>query len=146
MLPCAISDCKVHTCIELFSFSSKIDDSSVEISRLYGMLDQESHDPSNKDALTGIPLTVRTVFIIDPRKKLRLHMAYPASVGRNFDEILRVVDALQLGDRHPIATPANWRVGDEVIVRFDLSDEEASKQFPQGFRTVKPYLRYTKVD
>lgn len=110
------------------------------------MLDQPSHDPSNRDATSGIPLTIRTVFIIDPRKKLRLHMAYPASVGRNFDEILRTVDALQLGDRYPIATPANWQVGDEVIVRFDLSDAEAANIFPAGFRTVKPYLRYTKVE
>lgn len=77
------------------------------------MLDQETHDPSNKSELTGLPLTVRSVFIIDPEHKLRLILTYPASVGRNFHEILRVLDALQLSDAHKIATPANWAPGDD---------------------------------
>lgn len=77
------------------------------------MLDQETHDPSNKSELTGLPLTVRSVFIIDPEHKLRLSLTYPASVGRNFYEILRALDALQLSDAHKIATPANWAPGDD---------------------------------
>ena len=86
-----------------------------------------------------------SVFIIDPAKKIRLIMTYPMSVGRNFDEILRVVDSLQLSDRCTIATPANWKVGDEVIIPPSISDEDAAKMFPQGFTTIKPYLRTTKV-
>lgn len=112
------------------------------VAKLYGMLDNPLHDSTNMR--NGLPLTVRTVFIIDPRKRVRLMLAYPAAVGRNFSEILRTLDALQLADQRMIATPADWNPGDEVIVRFDLSDEEAKKEFG-SFRTVKPYLRYTKL-
>lgn len=88
---------------------------------------------------------VRSVFIIGPDKRIRLTMTYPMSVGRNFDEILRVIDALQAGDKNGIATPADWKVGEKVIIPPSVSNEEAEKKFPQGFNEVKPYLRYTSI-
>ncbi len=88
---------------------------------------------------------VRSVFIIDPNKKIRLTMTYPMSVGRNFDEILRVIDALQTSDKHGVATPADWQVGKKVIIPPSVTNEEAKEKFPQGFDEVKPYLRYTDV-
>ena len=87
-------------------------------------------------------LTVRSVFIINPDKKVMLTLTYPASVGRNFDEILRVIDSLQIGAKYKVATPANWKSGDDVVVGSGLSDEEANELFPEGFNAVKPYLRY----
>jgi alkyl hydroperoxide reductase subunit AhpC len=87
--------------------------------------------------------TVRSVFVIDPENKVRLILTYPASTGRNFEELLRVLDSLQLTDKHKVATPADWRQGDQVIVAPALSDEEAHKLFPLGFETKKPYLRLT---
>ncbi len=87
-------------------------------------------------------LTVRSVFIVDPANKVRLTLTYPASTGRNFDELLRVLDSLQLTDKHKVATPADWEHGQDVIVAVGLSDEEARKLFP-GFETKKPYLRLT---
>ena len=116
-----------------------IADDSREISTLYDMLDYQ--DLTNLDA-KGVPFTVRSVFIIDPKKTIRLTLSYPASTGRNFDEILRVVDSLQIGDKNRITTPANWKNGDDVIVHPSVSNEEAATLFP-GFRTVKPYLRLT---
>jgi thioredoxin-dependent peroxiredoxin len=90
--------------------------------------------------------TVRSVFVIDPQKKIRLTITYPAPTGRNFDEILRVIDALQLTDSNSVATPVNWKPGDDVIIVPSLVDPEVLKQkFPQGFRAVKPYLRYTTL-
>jgi thioredoxin-dependent peroxiredoxin len=90
--------------------------------------------------------TVRSVFVIDPQKKVRLTITYPAPTGRNFDEILRVIDALQLTDSNSVATPVNWKQGDDVIIVPSLVDPEVLKQkFPQGFRTEKPYLRYTTL-
>ncbi|KAJ3289770.1 hypothetical protein HDU79_003818 [Rhizoclosmatium sp. JEL0117] len=118
-----------------------IADPSREIATLYNMLDYQ--DPTNIDK-AGMPLTVRSVFILDPQHKIRTIITYPASTGRNFNEILRVVDSLQLCDSKKVATPANWTVGQEVIVHNSLGNEEAEKLFP-GFRTVKPYLRYTKL-
>ena len=87
--------------------------------------------------------TVRSVFVIDPNKKIRLTVTYPPATGRNFDEILRVVDALQLTDNHSVATPVNWKHGEDCIVVPALSDEEAAAKFPKGFTTIKPYLRTT---
>ena len=88
--------------------------------------------------------TVRSVYIIDPKKKVRLVITYPASTGRNFDEILRVIDSLQLTDSHSVATPVNWKQGEDVIIAPSIQDPETLKQkFPKGFRTLKPYLRYT---
>ena len=88
---------------------------------------------------------VRSVFIIDPNKKIRLTMTYPMAVGRNFDEILRVIDALQTGDKYKIATPADWTPGKDVIIPPSISNEEAEKIFPQGWDELRPYLRMTKV-
>ena len=110
-------------------------DPDLEIAKLYDMI----HPDQSETA------AVRSVFIIDPAKKIRLVMTYPMSVGRNFDEILRVIDSLQLADRCTIATPADWRPGDEVIIPPSISDEDAKARFPQGFTTIKPYLRTTKV-
>lgn len=88
---------------------------------------------------------VRSVFIIDPNKRLRLTMTYPMNVGRNFDEIIRVIDALQTADTHGIATPANWKKGDKVIIPPSVTNEVAKEKFPQGFDEVRPYLRYTTI-
>ncbi len=87
--------------------------------------------------------TVRSVFVIDPAKKLRLTLTYPAATGRNFDELLRVIDSLQLTEYHKVATPANWKDGDDVVILPTISDEDAKGMFPKGFETKKPYLRLT---
>ena len=105
-----------------------------KVSTLYGMIHPNANDT----------LTVRSVFVIDPNKKVRLTITYPASTGRNFDEILRIVDSLQLTDGHSVATPANWKNGDDVIIVPSLQDPEVIKQkFPKGYKAVKPYLRVT---
>jgi len=117
-----------------------IADADRKVSTLYDMLDHQ--DPTNIDT-KGIPFTVRSVFIIDPKKIIRLMISYPASTGRNFDEIVRVIDSLQLGDKHRITTPANWKKGDDVIVHPGVTNEQAEVLFP-GFTTVKPYLRLAK--
>ncbi|KAI0775414.1 cysteine peroxiredoxin [Irpex lacteus] len=121
-----------------------IADEDRKISTLYDMLDEQ--DATNRDA-KGLPFTIRTVFVIDPKKTIRLLIAYPASTGRNFDEIIRVIDSLQIGDKYRVTTPVNWNKGDDVIVHPSVSNEEAKTLFPQ--HTVhKPYLRTTplKVD
>ncbi len=88
--------------------------------------------------------TVRSLFIIDPNKKVRLIITYPASTGRNFNEILRVIDSLQLTDKHSVATPGNWQSGEDVVIVPSLQDaNEIERKFPKGYRTVKPYLRLT---
>lgn len=89
---------------------------------------------------------VRSVFIIDPNKKIRLTMTYPMSVGRNFDEILRVIDALQTSDANGVATPADWLPGGKVIIPPSVSTEDADAKFPQGYETIRPYLRYTQLN
>ena len=101
----------------------------------------ELYDMIHPNALDN--MTVRSVFVIGPDKKVKLTLTYPASTGRNFDEILRVIDSLQLTANYSVATPANWQDGDDCIVVPALSDEEASEKFPQGFTAVKPYLRVT---
>lgn len=111
-----------------------IADHDHKVSDLYDMIHPEA-DPT---------VTVRSVFIIDPQKKIRLIMTYPPATGRNFAEILRVIDALQLTDGYKVATPVNWTDGQDVIIVPSLSDEEAHKRFPEGFRTLKPYLRMVK--
>ncbi len=88
-------------------------------------------------------MTVRSVFVIDPNNKLRLSLTYPASTGRNFDEILRVIDSLQLTAKFKVATPADWKDGDDVIITGAVSDEEAKEKFPKGWTAPKPYLRVT---
>ena len=119
-----------------------ISDWDLKVATLYGMLDQECHDPSNFDPQTSAPLPIRTVFILDPKRRVRLTMTYPAAVGRSFDEILRVLDALQRSDEYKIATPADWKQDGDVIVRFDVKEEEAEILFPNR-RAFKPYLRFT---
>jgi len=105
-----------------------------KVANLYDMIHPNANDT----------LTVRSVFIIDPKKKIRTTFTYPASTGRNFDEILRVIDSLQLTDKHSVATPANWKHGDDVIIVPSLQDAELIKQkFPKGYKAVKPYLRVT---
>lgn len=89
--------------------------------------------------------TVRSVFVIGPDKKVKLTLTYPASTGRNFDELLRVIDSLQLTAKHKLATPADWKQGDDAIIVTAVTDDEATELFPKGFETVKPYLRYTPV-
>jgi alkyl hydroperoxide reductase subunit AhpC len=87
--------------------------------------------------------TVRSVFIIDPKKTVRLIHTYPGSTGRNFDEVLRVIDSLQLTDDHQVATPANWKLGDDVVILTSVRNQEADKLFPQGYKQLKPYFRIT---
>jgi len=116
-----------------------IADADRKISTLYDMLDAQ--DASNVDA-KGIPFTIRTVFVIDPKKVIRLTVSYPAAVGRSFDEVVRIIDALQAGDKYRIATPVNWKPGQDVIVNAAVPDTEARKLFPD-YKTVLPYLRTT---
>ncbi len=111
-----------------------IADADKKVSSLYGMIHPKA-DPA---------VTVRTVYVIDANKKVRLSLTYPPSTGRNFDEILRVIDSLQLTDAHKVATPVNWRDGNDVIIVPSLSDEDAKKRFPGGWKTLKPYLRIVK--
>lgn len=119
-----------------------IDDTSLEVSKLYNMLPANAYLPDGRTPADSA--TVRTVFIIGPDKKIRLTMSYPMSVGRNFAEILRALDAIQATDGVPIATPANWVPGQDVIVALSLTDEQAKEKF--GSIDVKlPYLRYTKA-
>ncbi|MFT5974029.1 MAG: alkyl hydroperoxide reductase subunit AhpC [Gammaproteobacteria bacterium] len=110
-------------------------DHDLKIAKLYEMI----HPSESKTA------AVRSVFIIDPQKKIRLTLTYPMNVGRNFDEILRVIDALQLGDAKKIATPADWRPGDKVIIPPSINNEDAKDLFPQGWEEIRPYLRVTEV-
>ncbi|HCI3966677.1 TPA: peroxiredoxin [Pseudomonas aeruginosa] len=111
-----------------------IADADRKVSELYDLIHPNANDT----------LTVRSLFIIDPNKKVRLIITYPASTGRNFNEILRVIDSLQLTDEHKVATPANWEDGDEVVIVPSLKDEEEIKRrFPKGYRAVKSYLRLT---
>ena len=103
------------------------------VADLYGMIHPNASDTT----------TVRSVYVIDPNKKVRLTITYPASTGRNFNEILRVLDSLQLTDNYSVSTPVNWADGDDVIISPALSDDEAQERFPKGFTTLKPYLRVT---
>jgi alkyl hydroperoxide reductase subunit AhpC len=89
-------------------------------------------------------MTVRSVFVIDPNKKIRLTLTYPAATGRNFDEILRTIDSLQLTDKHSVATPADWKQGEDVIIVPSVTDEAAKEKFPKGWKALKPYLRMTE--
>lgn len=106
-----------------------------KVAQLYDMIHPNANDT----------LTVRSVFVVDPNKKIRLILTYPASTGRNFDELLRTIDSLQLTDKHKVATPANWKHGEDVIIVPSLSDDDAKKMFPQGWKAVKPYLRVTQM-
>ena len=110
-----------------------IGDEGRSVADLYGMIHPQASDT----------LTVRSVFVIGPDKKVKLTITYPASTGRNFEEILRVLDSLQLTANYSVSTPVNWRDGEDVIIAPAIDDEAAKEKFPKGFRTVKPYLRYT---
>ena len=117
-----------------------IADTGMEISKIYNMLPtSESGSSEGRTAMDNE--TVRTVFIIGPDKKIKLYLTYPMTTGRNFNEILRVIDSMQLTSKHPVATPVNWEKGDEVIIKPSVKEEEAKKLFPNGWTTVKPYLR-----
>ncbi|KAI1125294.1 mitochondrial peroxiredoxin PRX1 [Nemania abortiva] len=118
-----------------------IADKERKVAYLYDMIDYQ--DTTNVDE-KGIAFTIRSVFIIDPNKKIRTILSYPASTGRNSAEVLRIVDSLQTGDKHKVTTPINWVPGDDVIVAPVVKDEQAKELFP-GFRTVKPYLRFTSL-
>jgi len=111
-----------------------IADPERKVANLYGMI-HPSHDEV---------YTVRTVFVIDPKKKVRLMITYPQTTGRNFDEILRVIDSLQLTDAHRVATPVNWKQGEDVIIVPAVTDDEAKQKFPSGWKALTPYLRLTK--
>ncbi len=117
-----------------------IADADYNVSKLYGMLPAStSGDPLKRTAADN--QTVRNVFVIGPDKKVKLVMIYPMSIGRNFDEVLRAIDALQLSTKHKVSTPVNWRQGDDVIIAPSVSDEDAKKQYPQGWQAPKLYIR-----
>ena len=118
-----------------------IGDADFEVSKAYGMLPAAvSGDPEKRTPADN--QTVRNVFVIGPDKKIKLVLVYPMTTGRNFDEVLRVIDSLQLTAKHKVATPVNWKQGDDVIITAAVSNEEAAEKFP-GFKTIKPYLRTT---
>ena len=118
-----------------------IGDTTLEISKLYGMLPASTEGTSEgRTAMNN--QTVRTVFVIGPDKKIKLMIAYPMTTGRNFHEVLRVIDSLQLTANHKVATPANWEPGEDVIIAGSVSDEDAKKAYPQGWRAPRPYMRF----
>jgi len=118
-----------------------IGDTTLEISKLYGMLPASTEGTSEgRTAMNN--QTVRTVFVIGPDKKLKLMIVYPMTTGRNFHEVLRVIDSLQLTASYKVATPANWEPGEDVIIAGSVSDEDAKKTYPQGWRAPRPYLRF----
>jgi alkyl hydroperoxide reductase subunit AhpC len=117
-----------------------IGDSDLAVAKLYGMLPADAGDScSGRTAATNA--TVRTVFVIGPDKKIKLMLMYPMTTGRNFDEVLRVIDSMQLTAKHQVATPVNWKPGGDVIIVPAVSNEDAAKKYPNGWNTVLPYLR-----
>ena len=118
-----------------------IGDADLKVAKLYDMLPAEA-TPGKRTAADNF--TVRTVFIIGPDKKVKLMLFYPMTTGRNFDEILRVIDSMQLTAKHKVATPANWKQGGDVIIAGSVSDDDAKKLFPQGWKAPRPYLRITQ--
>ena len=119
-----------------------IGDADLKVAKLYNMLPAEEVGADGRTAANNA--TVRSVFIIGPDKKIKLMLTYPMTTGRNFDEILRVLDSMQLTAQHKVATPVNWKHGDDVIIVPAVSDEEARQKYPEGFKTIKPYLRTVK--
>ena len=120
-----------------------IADEDLKIAKLYNMLPAEEKADSSRTAMNNA--TVRSVFLIDPDKKIRMMLTYPMTTGRNFEEILRVLDSVQLTSKHKVATPANWKKNDKVIIVPAISDDEAKNTFGE-FEKIKPYLRFTKLD
>ena len=115
-----------------------IGDENLVVAKLYDMI----HPNASGGARTAVDnATVRSVFLVGPDKKVKAMLNYPMSAGRNFDEVLRLLDSLQLNAKHTVATPVNWRPGEDVIIPTSVSDEDARKKYPQGFKTLKPYLR-----
>ncbi len=120
-----------------------IGDTGLAVAKLYNMLPaDEAGTSEGRTAATNA--TVRSVFVIGPDKKIKLMMTYPMTTGRNFDEILRVLDSMQMTARHKVATPVNWKHGDDVIIAGSVSDDDAKQLFPQGWKAPKPYLRIVK--
>ncbi len=120
-----------------------IGDIDLNVAKLYNMLPAE--EPGTAEGRTAATnATVRSVFIIGPDKKIKLMMTYPMTTGRNFDEILRVLESMQMTAKHKVATPVNWKPGDDVIIAGSVSDDDAKKLFPQGWKAPKPYLRIVK--
>ena len=115
-----------------------IGDSDLAVAKLYDML-PASETPGKRTAADN--QTVRSVFVIGPDKKIKAMLVYPMSTGRNFDEVLRLLDSVQLTAKHTVATPVNWKPGQDVIIPTSVSDEDAKKKYPQGYKTLKPYLR-----
>jgi len=117
-----------------------IGDGNLKVSKLYGMLPAAaSGDPANRTPADN--QTVRNVFVVGPDKRIKLVLVYPMTTGRNFDEVLRVIDSLQLTARHKVATPVNWKQGEDVIIAGSVSDEDARKTYPQGWKAPRPYIR-----
>jgi alkyl hydroperoxide reductase subunit AhpC len=117
-----------------------IGDTDLKISKLYGMLPADTAGTS-EGRTPADNATVRAVFVVGPDKKIKLVLSYPMSTGRNFDEVLRIIDSLQLTAKHKVATPANWKEGEDVIILTSVSNEDAQKQYPEGWKTIKPYMR-----
>jgi thioredoxin-dependent peroxiredoxin len=115
-----------------------IGDDNLEVAKLYDMIHPNASGGKRTAADNA---TIRAVFIIGPDKKVKAMLIYPMSAGRNFDEVLRLLDSLQLGAKHGVATPVNWKPGQDVIIPTSVSDDDAKKKYPQGFKTLKPYLR-----
>ncbi|QQX87096.1 peroxiredoxin [Cupriavidus necator] len=116
-----------------------IGDADLTVAKLYDMIHPEASGSGPRTAVDNA--TIRSVFIIGPDKKVKAMLVYPMSAGRNFDEVLRLLDSLQLNAKHTVATPVNWKPGEDVIIPTSVSDEDARKKYPQGFKTLKPYLR-----
>ena len=115
-----------------------IGDGDMKVAKLYDMIHPEAGGPPESRTATDNQ-TIRSVFVVGPDKKIKLILTYPMTTGRNFDEILRAIDSMQLTAKEQVATPANWKQGDDVIIVPSVSDEEAKKKYPQGFKTLKPY-------
>jgi len=120
-----------------------IGDEDLKVSKLYDMLPEETAGGA-KGRTAADNLTVRNVYVIGPDKKIKLMLTYPMTTGRNFDELLRVIDSIQLTTNYKVATPANWKEGDDCIIVPAVSDEDAKKQYPDGWKTLKPYLRLVR--
>ncbi len=119
-----------------------VGDPQLKVAKLYDMLPEGAGDTS-EGRTPADNATVRSVFIIGPDKKIKAMLTYPMSSGRNFDEVLRLLDSCQLAAKHPVATPVNWKQGEDVIIVTSVTDEQAKQKFPGGFKTLKPYLRVT---
>lgn len=117
-----------------------IGDPELQIAKLYDMLPTDAGDTS-EGRTAALNATVRTVFVVGPDKKIKLTLSYPMSTGRNFDEVLRVLDSMQLTAQHSVSTPVNWKPGEDVIISGNVSDEEAKKKYPDGWKSPRPYIR-----